>query len=402
MKPLSHRLLVYSLMPIVLLGPLSMDIYLPAIASIRSSLNASDIAVQWTLSSFVLGFGLCQLFVGMLSAVFGASRCLGSAIVVYGIACLGCSFSTTIYAVIAFRFLQAIAACTTLVLSMALVRRLAEDTNDNQRAYSILSASTALAPIFAPILGAQILQSFRYWQSVFVFLMFVSLLSYIIYQLKIKNVTATLSTSVFHKNAYSSVLKSSNFWVHALVGAAGMTILFSFFSVAPLILIHHYHFSAQQFSVIFGLYGTFFLSGNLLSSKWCQLIGSFNGLRCAYGMILFLSFLVTLIPFFHQNVYLFLSFIMLINFFVGITFGPAMAGAMEPFQNIAEQAASIYGFQQFVIAFLIGTALVFFGWTSPLHIGVEIIMISLILLLLLLLLPDKKYPKTYGSVKINM
>lgn len=114
--------LILLLIPIVLIGPLSMDMYLPAIPIMRDFFHVDNHSVQWTLSCFVLGFGISQLFVGFFSAKYGAGRCLIVALAIYCLGSIAASSSQSIEAIIVARLIQAVSACFTMVLAMALVR----------------------------------------------------------------------------------------------------------------------------------------------------------------------------------------------------------------------------------------------------------------------------------------
>ncbi len=362
---LTIQRLIILLIPIVLIGPLSMDMYLPAIPMMRNSLHVSNHAVQWTLSCFVLGFGVSQLLVGLFSATFGSSRCLITALAIYCLASIGASFSQSIEAIIAARLVQAVSACFTMVLAMALVRQCTNSIDENVKAYSVLSASTALAPIFAPILGAQLMIYFGSWRIIFQFLSIFSLFSLAIYTLAIHPRIKWQHAPKTILKSYAHVISSKEFWQYATYGAMGMMILFSFFSISPLILIDHYHISTQQFSMIFGAYGCCFLLGNLSAPLWNKRWPNLQSQLIAYSVII-VSSVIGLLSLEQSNHHLviFLTVMFIINFFVGLTFGPALAGAMKPFKIQAEQASSVYGFQQFIVAFLVGTYLVNFNWIS--------------------------------------
>lgn len=362
---LSLNRLILLLLPIVLIGPLSMDMYLPAIPEMRHAFHASQYLVQWTLSSFALGFGISQLMVGYFSAKFGSSRCLQMALIIYCLASIGANLSTSIEAIIIARFIQALGACFTMVLTMALVRHYTDSVDENIKAYSIFSAATALAPIFAPILGVGLIAYFGSWRIIFALLALLSFIGFVIFVKSIRSNIQWQHTPESILGSYLMVIKSYTFWLYALYGAMGMTILFSFFSISPLILIEHNQFSTQQFSLVFGGYGLCFLVGNLAAPYWSKYKPGLYGQLLAYTIII-INCLIGLFIFSLQKQHLtyFLLVMFINNFLIGLTFGPALAGAMKLFKMQSEQASSIYGFQQFFFAFIVGTLIVKLNWIS--------------------------------------
>lgn len=381
-EEMNPRLLVLLLLPLIFINPLSLDLYLPALPHVRESLHTTASMAQWTLSIFILGFGTSQLFVGLLASKLGTGRILLVAVIIYTVATIGCVFSSSIYQLIFFRLVQAIMSGIVTVVSIALVRRILSGSEQNMKAYSWLLASASVSPIIAPSIGTQLMQ-FGGWQAIFIFLTLFSLFGLVVYYLKIKPIAANFAISEKAFSAYMTVCKSVEFWRYAMAGAMSMAITFSFFSIAPLLFMDCYQYSSAQFSLFFGAYGAFCMVGNLLGPTWAAYWGNLRGIAFAYYAIIFLAVLLwatTLLPAPPIAVAAIMS---LINFFIGITFGPAMTGAMKPFKKIAEQAASIYGFQQYFIAFTLGTWMVCKEWLAPVHIALEILLISLFLLLFL-------------------
>lgn len=240
-----------------------------------------------------------------------------------------------------------------------------DPADDNVKAYSVLSASTALAPILAPILGAQLMFSFGSWRVIFEFLSLFSLFSLAVYVVFIHQRVKWHHAPESIFQSYGHVIKSGEFWQYALYGAMGMMILFSFFSVSPLILIDHHHLTTQQFSLVFGAYGCCFLLGNLSAPYWSKRWPELQGQLVAYGIIIVCCCVGLLsISIQKSHMMMFLTVMFTNNFFVGLTIGPALAGAMKSFKLQAEQASSVYGFQQFIFAFLVGTSIVNLNWIS--------------------------------------
>lgn len=150
------------------LGPLSVDMYLPAMPSMREALDTSVARVQLTLSAYLTGFAVFHLFCGPLADRFGRRPVLLGGTGIFVLACIGCSLSTNVEQLIACRALQGIGACVGPTLARAVARDLFGPRRA-ARALSLIAMLMALAPAVAPSLGSAMLLVLP-WPSIFVFL----------------------------------------------------------------------------------------------------------------------------------------------------------------------------------------------------------------------------------------
>ena len=104
------------------LGPLSMDMYLPSLPDIARALHAPILDVQLTISSYLFGFAVGQIFYGPISDRLGRKPILLGALVLYGVASIGCALAQSVDGLIAMRFLQALGGAGVIVLARAVVR----------------------------------------------------------------------------------------------------------------------------------------------------------------------------------------------------------------------------------------------------------------------------------------
>jgi DHA1 family bicyclomycin/chloramphenicol resistance-like MFS transporter len=155
------------------LGPFSIDTYFPAFDAIGLDLQAGPIQMQQTLSVYLLGFALMLLFHGSLSDAFGRRPIILIAQVVFTLASIGCALSTSIHALIVFRFIQGLSAGAGMVVGRAIIRDLF-DMVEAQKMMSQVTMIFGLAPAVAPIIGGWLYVGFG-WQSVFGFMALISL-----------------------------------------------------------------------------------------------------------------------------------------------------------------------------------------------------------------------------------
>src|SRR4051794_25988236 len=156
------------------IGPLSIDMYLPAFPEIARSLHTSASQVQLTLTACVAGLALGQLVIGPLSDRIGRRGPLIAAMATYAVASLLCASAGSVGVLIALRFVQGLAGAGGIVISRAVVR----DVHSGAaavRLFSSLMLITGLAPILAPVAGGQLL-ALTSWNGIFVTLAIVSAL----------------------------------------------------------------------------------------------------------------------------------------------------------------------------------------------------------------------------------
>src|SRR6201996_797889 len=151
------------------LGPLSMDMYLPSLPEIAPSLNAPVLDAQLTISAYLFGFAVGQIFYGPISDRFGRKPVLLIAIVLYAVATIGCAMAQSIAGLIAARFLQALGGAGSIVLARAVVRDVYSGARAG-RELSLMGAITGFAPIVAPMIGG-LLQTVLGWRAIFILLL---------------------------------------------------------------------------------------------------------------------------------------------------------------------------------------------------------------------------------------
>lgn len=150
------------------LNALAIDISLPALPVLSSAFAAGADATQWTLSGFLIGFALGQLFCGPLADRYGRKPLLLSGLTLFTLAGFGCAASTSLTMLIAWRVVQGIGACAGPILGRAVLRDVF-DRERGARTLSHMAVVTAAAPLLAPILGGYLLDIVS-WRVLFLVL----------------------------------------------------------------------------------------------------------------------------------------------------------------------------------------------------------------------------------------
>ncbi|GAA3112756.1 multidrug effflux MFS transporter [Streptosporangium carneum] len=248
------RRLLFTLGALSTFGPLSIDLYLPALPELARQLGASDGAAQWTISACMIGLAVGQLFIGPLSDRIGRRRPLFVGVVTYTAASLLCAAAPSIETLILLRLVQGLAGSAGMVVVEAMVRDLYEG-RQMARIMSLLMLIGGFAPIVAPVLGGQLLYIVD-WRGLFVLLAVISALLI----LAAVTLPETLHPQLRHagglrrvRAGFSAVARDRLFVGCTLGSSIGSIALFIYISVSSFVLQDGYGVSPQTFSLIFAV-----------------------------------------------------------------------------------------------------------------------------------------------------
>lgn len=270
--------IVFILGALVAFGPMSIDMYLPSLPSIGQTFGASPGDVQLTLSAFFIGFSLGQIFYGPLSDRYGRRPILLIGIGLYILTSALCAMSETIDQMIVFRFLHALGGGAGTVVARASVRD-RFDTNQASRVMSSMMVVTAIAPLFAPLVGGYILTWFG-WRTIFWVLTGFGIVSWLLVALalpeshpKEKRAAGPISGTF---NGYLLVLKSPVAVGCILCGGFGFAGMFAYIAGSPFVYIEIFGVSPQEYGYLFGLNIVGMIIGALLNAKIVMRAGAIN------------------------------------------------------------------------------------------------------------------------------
>ena len=151
-----------------MLGPFSIDTYLPAFSGIASALGATPVEMQQTLSAYLFGFAFMNLFHGALADSFGRRPVVLAGIAMFTIASAGCALSQSIEQLVLFRALQGLSTGAGIVVSRAVIRDMFPPAQA-QRVMSQVTIYFGVAPAIAPVVGGWLFVHLG-WHSIFWFL----------------------------------------------------------------------------------------------------------------------------------------------------------------------------------------------------------------------------------------
>lgn len=266
---LSFNHLAVLLAALSMLGPFSIDTYLPAFASIQSSLQATSIEVQQTLTAYMLSFAVMTLWHGALSDSFGRRNVVLIALVVFAIGSFGCASAHTVHYLWVFRIMQGVAAGAGMVIGRAIVRDLYAGA-PAEKLLSLVTMIFSIAPAIAPIIGGWVV-SHSDWRTIFLLLfaytvvLLVACYRYLPESLPVEKRQAF--NVEFLWQSYCDVFKSPRFYFKAGTIGCNFAGIFLFISSAPAFITQHLKLDAQSFGWQFiPMVGGIFL-GSLVANQ---------------------------------------------------------------------------------------------------------------------------------------
>jgi MFS transporter, DHA1 family, multidrug resistance protein len=249
-----YRRLALILGALTAMGPLAIDMYLPALPTIAREFQTDSAAVQVSLAVYFTGIALGQAFYGPLSDRVGRKPALYFGLVVFIVSSIGCALAGSVQSLIVFRFLQALGGCAPLVIPRAVVRD-HFDQLGSVRMLSVLMLVMGLAPILAPLVGGQLLVNFG-WRSVFwlltaygaVWLVLVAIFlpeSLPVARRRRQPLSAILAI-------YARLARDRAYMGHVLSGALIFAGLLAYIAGSPFVFIELFDVSPERYGLFFG------------------------------------------------------------------------------------------------------------------------------------------------------
>ncbi|MCO5969876.1 multidrug effflux MFS transporter [Actinoallomurus soli] len=237
------------------IGPLSIDMYLPALPKLTHDLSAGASLVQLTLTACLVGLAVGQVVAGPLSDTWGRRRPLLAGVTLYALASLLCAVAPNVPTLIALRLVQGAAGAAAIVIARAVVRDL-YDGPEAARFFSLLMLVNGVAPVAAPVVGGQLLRATS-WRGVFVL---ITVIGALMVAATWAGLRETLPPGARHTGGPGSTLRTFAglfadrvFVGYALSGGLAFAAMFAYISGSPFVVQDIYGLSPQDFSLIFAV-----------------------------------------------------------------------------------------------------------------------------------------------------
>lgn len=346
---------------VMALGPLAIDMYLPAMPMISAEYAADEGRVQQTLSAYLLGLAAGQLAFGPLADRFGRKGPMQAGLGLFAFACAGCALAQTIESFAALRFVQALGGASGMVVIRAIIRD-RFDALQSARVLSLMMLVMGVAPILAPLAGGYIMLHGS-WHVIFWFLAGYAVLCVGLVGafLEESHPAGRRSPSLAHAvRGFGPVGTDRRFLGPVLVFISAFGAFFAYLAAAPFVFIQYFRVPAHNFGWYFAANAIGFIGVSQLNRRLVLRHGPRRVL--GWGVSLLAASAAALLACAFLEIGGFagvLAPIFCAVASIGLIAPNASAVAMEPFGARAGGASSLLGSAQSLFGFLSSAAV---GW----------------------------------------
>jgi len=250
MKPMpGGTRLILLLGLLTMLGPLSIDMYLPGLAAIGLDLGVPTAAVELTLAAYFAGLASGQLISGPLLDRFGRRTPVLCGLALFVAGCAACGLAPTLGTLALARFLQALGGSIAMIAPRTIIRDLhvgASAANMMSRLMLVMG----IAPILAPVLGGFLLRAG--WRFIFAFIGGMGCLALTAAVVGLPDTRPEGAAPERWHHALGSLVRERGFVTYGLAGGFAQAGLFAYITGASYVIVTVHHVSAQRFGFYFG------------------------------------------------------------------------------------------------------------------------------------------------------
>lgn len=391
-------------LPIVLglltaIGLFAIDMYLPSLPEIGTSLNADSGAVQASLVSFFVAMALSQLVYGPVSDMIGRKKPLYFGLTLFAAGAVGCALSPTIEWLIGFRALQGVGACAGAVLCRAIVRDLFTGVAA-AHLMSRLMLVFSVSPILAPLVGSlvTVLGSWRAIFAVMVVAAALGLVLAVVLLPETRSVQARSQSGLASALAsYGTLLRDPHYLGLVFIASFGMASYMIYVASSSFVLIEHYGLTPGFYSIVFSMNAVSFIGASQMNGWLSRRFGLRRLIRFAVGGFASAATLLCVLFELELGSLPLMSALLFVAYgFLGMVIPTSAVLALERHGRIAGTASALMGTLQFVTASsVIGLASLFFDGTALPMVGtIAACSVAVLLLAVMTLRPESATPQS--------
>jgi DHA1 family bicyclomycin/chloramphenicol resistance-like MFS transporter len=280
----SAPLLAVTLAGLVMLGPFSVDTYLPSFPAIQREFAVTPLQLQQTLTAYLVAFAVMTLFLGSLSDSLGRRPVILACLAVYVLGSVGCAVAQSFPQLLWCRAAQGLSAGVGWVVGRAIVRE-SYPGHEAQRLLSLITMIFGLAPALAPVIGGALQGAFG-WRAVFVFLTLFGALQLVVCGWALPETHPREKRQPFAAapllKVYLALARSTRLRLLSLAVALNFCGFFLYVSSAPSIIYRLFGLTEHHFPVLFvpGIAGI--MLGAFLSNRMAGRVSRQRTVKIGY------------------------------------------------------------------------------------------------------------------------
>ena len=371
--PYTRNAIVLGLLSAI--GPFAIDMYLPALPTIAADLKASPAAVQMTLMSFFVAFGVCQIVYGPVSDMVGRKPPLYVGLGLFIAGSIGCGLAPSIEWLIAFRFVQGVGASSVMVIPRAIIRDLHTGT-EATRLMALVMLVLSVSPILAPLTGSALIVPFG-WRAVFVAVTLVAVVGLVLLTLFQQETHAPehrVAVSVRNVlTSFGQLMTHGRFLGLTFIGGLGMASFFSFLAGSSFVYIEHFGLTPTQFSVAFAVNAVGFIGASQFAAPLGERIGMARMVVIATALYAAFTVALLVVTLMGVDSLPVMMALLLAGFTaMGVVIPSTMVLALEEHGPIAGMASALGGTLQMITGgvMIVIVSLVFDGTPLPMVVAI--------------------------------
>lgn len=336
-------------------GPLSIDMYLPALPGIAKDFAVPLASVQLSLASFLVGIALGQIFYGPITDRWGRKKPLYVGLITYALASFACASTFDVNGLIFYRFMQALGACAGMVITRAMVRDLYQ-SHESAKVFSLLMLIMGVAPILAPVMGGVLTTAFG-WRSIFWILTAFSLMAlFCVYKFLPETHKPDVKYGLkdIFRN-YFGIFKDKTFTGYTLSMSLVYAGMFAYITGSPFVFIDHYGLTPGQYAWVFGINACGLITFSQINGRILRKLPPEQILKRALPFVTIFGVMILTVGLMNGPIWAMCGCLFLIISNMGLIAPNASACALAHQKKHAGSASALMGTIQFAVAGIISS-----------------------------------------------
>jgi Bcr/CflA subfamily drug resistance transporter len=380
----TNKKFLYAILAILIIpiSGLAIDIYTPSLPSVTNYFNTDISLVQLTITTYMVGIGIMQLFAGVISDSFGRRKPFLMASLILLLSTLMIPHANTIHQLLILRFIQGAAAATTIVP----MRSIVPDLFEGRELYKWANYSTmawSIGPVIAPAIGGY-LQHYFGWKSNFYFLaLYIFLTSAMIYFYLPET---SKHRHAFHIisiiNRYKTIISNIHYLSYVFMNGLLYSIIILFTVAGPFLIQTEMHYTAIQFGNIALMLGGLWFLGTLTNKFLIDVPLKIKSKICLWLMLIFAIIMLIAAFNINMNIYILLIPLSGMTWLGGILFPNNFVRAINIFPTMTGSSNALFGGFIFIITSIASYLATYLKLTSIIPFAISYIGIIMLCLLI--------------------